>query len=53
MPQSIIIASARQCGIGWCAARNITHAGAVGYIALDAANAGMAALFANAKNMRK
>jgi LDH2 family malate/lactate/ureidoglycolate dehydrogenase len=32
---------AREAHIGWCAARNITHAGAVGYFALQAANAGM------------
>jgi ureidoglycolate dehydrogenase (NAD+) len=35
---------ARELHIGWCAARNITHAGAVGYIALKAAQAGMAAI---------
>jgi ureidoglycolate dehydrogenase (NAD+) len=35
------IARAREAHIGWCAARNITHAGAVGYFALQAANAGM------------
>ena len=38
------IASARAAGVGWCAARNITHAGAVGYIALRAAEAGMAGI---------
>lgn len=31
---------AREAGIGWCAARNITHAGAIGYFALQAAEAG-------------
>src|SRR5260370_4098565 len=36
------IARAREVHVGWCAARNITHAGAVGYFALQAANAGMA-----------
>src|SRR5215471_15565646 len=36
------IARAREAHIGWCAARNITHAGAVGYFALQAASAGMA-----------
>ncbi len=36
------IDSARKLHIGWCAARNITHAGAVGYIALQAAQSGMA-----------
>lgn len=30
--------------VGWCAARNITHAGAVGYFALRAASAGMAGI---------
>jgi ureidoglycolate dehydrogenase (NAD+) len=36
--------SARTTHIGWCAARNITHAGAVGYFALQAAEAGMAGI---------
>lgn len=35
------IAQARVTHIGWCAARNITHAGAVGYFALRAAEVGM------------
>jgi ureidoglycolate dehydrogenase (NAD+) len=35
------VASARLMHIGWCAARNITHAGAIGYFALQAAEAGM------------
>jgi ureidoglycolate dehydrogenase (NAD+) len=35
------IARAREAHVGWCAARNITHAGAVGYFALQAASAGM------------
>jgi ureidoglycolate dehydrogenase (NAD+) len=30
--------------VGWCAARNITHAGAIGYFALQAAEAGMAGI---------
>lgn len=30
--------------IGWCAARNITHAGAIGYFALQAAQVGMAGI---------
>lgn len=34
------IGIADQHGIGWCAARNITHAGAVGYFALEAAKRG-------------
>jgi ureidoglycolate dehydrogenase (NAD+) len=38
------IACAHATGIGWCAARNITHAGAVGYFALQAARAGMAGM---------
>jgi ureidoglycolate dehydrogenase (NAD+) len=38
------IQSARTMHIGWCAARNITHAGAVGYVALQAAQAGMAGI---------
>lgn len=32
--------SAGRLGIGWCSARNITHAGAVGYFALRAAEQG-------------
>jgi LDH2 family malate/lactate/ureidoglycolate dehydrogenase len=42
------IARAREAHIGWCAARNITHAGAVGYFALQAANAGMAGIVMSA-----
>jgi ureidoglycolate dehydrogenase (NAD+) len=38
------IACARDTHLGWCAARNITHAGAVGYFALQAARAGMAGI---------
>ena len=38
------IACAREMHIGWCAARNITHAGAIGYFALQAAHAGMAGI---------
>ena len=38
------IGLARETHIGWCAARNITHAGAVGYFALQAAQAGMAGI---------
>src|SRR4051794_9138958 len=34
------IAVAREVGVGWCAARNITHTGAIGYFALQAAEAG-------------
>jgi ureidoglycolate dehydrogenase (NAD+) len=38
------IACAREVHVGWCAARNITHAGAIGYFALQAAEAGMAGI---------
>ncbi len=38
------IGRAREVHVGWCAARNITHAGAVGYFALRAAEAGMAGI---------
>jgi ureidoglycolate dehydrogenase (NAD+) len=38
------IACARAVHVGWCAARNITHAGAIGYFALQAAEAGMAGI---------
>jgi LDH2 family malate/lactate/ureidoglycolate dehydrogenase len=42
------IARAREVHVGWCAARNITHAGAVGYFALQAANAGMVGIVMSA-----
>jgi LDH2 family malate/lactate/ureidoglycolate dehydrogenase len=42
------IARAREVHVGWCAARNITHAGAVGYFALQAAEAGMAGIVMSA-----
>jgi len=42
------IARAREVHVGWCAARNITHAGAVGYFALQAASAGMAGIVMSA-----
>jgi ureidoglycolate dehydrogenase (NAD+) len=38
------VAAARQVGIGWCSARHITHTGAIGYFALQAADAGMAGI---------
>ena len=38
------IARAREVHIGWCIARNITHAGAIGYFAQIAARAGMAGM---------
>ncbi|MEQ3625438.1 MAG: Ldh family oxidoreductase [Marinobacter sp.] len=34
------VSMAGRNGIGWCSARNITHAGAVGYYALEAAKQG-------------
>ena len=42
------ISRAREVHFGWCAARNITHAGAIGYFALQAANAGMAGIVMSA-----
>ncbi|MBX9698211.1 MAG: Ldh family oxidoreductase [Acetobacteraceae bacterium] len=38
------IAAARRVHVGWCVARRITHAGAVGHFALRAAEQGMAGL---------
>src|SRR5262249_33168672 len=38
------IGRAREVHVGWCAARNITHAGAIGYYALKVAEAGMAGI---------
>jgi len=38
------IVCARNVHVGWCAARNITHAGAIGYFARQAAEAGMAGI---------
>jgi ureidoglycolate dehydrogenase (NAD+) len=38
------IARARDVHVGWCAAKNITHAGAIGYFVLAAARAGMAGI---------
>lgn len=38
------ITRAREVHVGWCAARNIGHAGAIGYFALQAAEAGMAGI---------
>ena len=48
MAMAEAIARARETHVGWCAARNITHAGAVGYFALQAANAGMAGIVMSA-----
>src|SRR5260370_14326732 len=41
-------ARVREVHIGWCAAGNITHAGAIGYFALQAANGGMAGIVMSA-----
>lgn len=38
------IGRARECHVGWCIARNITHGGAIGYYALQAARAGFAGI---------
>jgi ureidoglycolate dehydrogenase (NAD+) len=38
------ILCARDVHVGWCAARNITHPGAIGYFARQAAEAGMAGI---------
>nr|WP_305123193.1 Ldh family oxidoreductase [Roseomonas sp. GC11] len=40
----IAIARAREVHVGWCVARDITHAGAVGQYVLQAAEAGMVGL---------
>jgi ureidoglycolate dehydrogenase (NAD+) len=42
------VAAAREVGIGWCAARHLTHTGAIGYFALQAAEAGMAGIVMSA-----
>ena len=42
------IAAAREVGVGWCAARHITHTGAIGYFALQAAEAGFAGIVMSA-----
>src|SRR5262249_21993603 len=39
---------AREVHVGWCGARNITHSGAIGYFALQAAQAGMAGIVMSA-----
>jgi ureidoglycolate dehydrogenase (NAD+) len=39
---------AREVGVGWCSARHITHTGAIGYFALQAAEAGMAGIVMSA-----
>jgi ureidoglycolate dehydrogenase (NAD+) len=42
------VAAAREVGVGWCAARHITHTGAIGYFALQAGEAGMAGIIMSA-----
>jgi ureidoglycolate dehydrogenase (NAD+) len=42
------IAAAREAGVGWCAARHLTHTGAIGYFALQAAEAGFAGIVMSA-----
>src|SRR4029079_7848237 len=42
------IAVARDLGVGWCAARHLTHTGAIGYFALQAAEVGLAGLVMSA-----
>jgi len=44
------IARAREVHVGWCAARNVTHTGAIGYFALMAAEAGMAGIATGASS---
>jgi ureidoglycolate dehydrogenase (NAD+) len=38
------IGRARECHMGWCIVRNITHGGAIGYFAMQAAQAGFAGI---------
>jgi ureidoglycolate dehydrogenase (NAD+) len=45
---ALAIGRAREAHVGWCTARDITHAGAVGYYALQAAEAGMVGVVMNA-----
>src|SRR6476620_8887802 len=42
------ITAAKKVGVGWCAARNITHTGAIGYFALQAAEQGFAGIATSA-----
>jgi ureidoglycolate dehydrogenase (NAD+) len=42
------VAVAREVGVGWCAARHLTHTGAIGYFALQAAEAGLAGIVMSA-----
>jgi ureidoglycolate dehydrogenase (NAD+) len=38
------MARARECHMGWCIVRNITHGGAIGYFAMQAAREGFAGI---------
>jgi ureidoglycolate dehydrogenase (NAD+) len=42
------VAVARETGVAWCAARHLTHTGAIGYFALQVAEAGMAGIVMSA-----
>jgi ureidoglycolate dehydrogenase (NAD+) len=42
------VAVAREVGVGWCAARHLTHTGAIGYFALQVAEAGLAGIVMSA-----
>ena len=42
------VAAAREVGVGWCAARHLTHTGAIGYFALQVAEAGIAGIVMSA-----
>jgi ureidoglycolate dehydrogenase (NAD+) len=42
------VAVARETGVAWCAARHLTHTGAIGYFALQAAEAGLAGIVMSA-----
>ena len=44
MAMAVAIGRARECHVGWCIVRNITHGGAIGYYALQAARAGFAGI---------
>ena len=42
------VAAAKKVGVGWCAARHLTHTGAIGYFAIQAVEAGMAGIVMSA-----
>jgi ureidoglycolate dehydrogenase (NAD+) len=42
------VAAARETGVAWCAARHLTHTGAIGYFALQVAEAGMVGIVMSA-----